>query len=103
LNRIGFPYVIIRNKEKKTYYRSFREYNNLKATLTMEKILSLSLMESLHKRITYLKGKQIIRLSEYANQKNQSLNSLINKARRQSIPAFRERGIWKIGTTKFLS
>ena len=98
LNKIGFPNIIIRDKEKKTYYRSFREYNNLKTALTMENILVLSLMESLNKRITYLKGRLIINLSKFAAIRNESLNSLINKARRQTIPAFRERGVWKIGT-----
>lgn len=98
LNRIGFPNIILRDKEKKTYYRSFREYNDSKNTKTMEKILTLVLLESLHKRIAYLKDKSIIHLSEYAGSVKESLNSLINQARRQTIPAFRERGIWKIGT-----
>jgi hypothetical protein len=26
-----------------------------------------------------------------------TVNSLLNQARRQTIPAFRERGVWKIG------
>ncbi len=97
LNKLGFPNLIIRNKEKKIYYQSFREYNDSKNTKTMEKIIVLALFESLHKRISYLKGELIIYLSEYAKSSEKSLNSLINLARRQTIPAFRERGVWKIG------
>ena len=97
LNKLGFPNLIIRDKEKKIYYQSFREYNDSKNTKTMEKIIVLASFESLHKRISYLKGESIITLSEYAKSSEKSLNSLINLARRQTIPAFRERGVWKIG------
>jgi len=97
LNKLGFPNLIIRDKEKKIYYQSFRDYNDSKNTKTMEKIIVLASLESLHKRISYLKGESIIYLSEYAKSSEKSLNSLINLARRQTIPAFRERGVWKIG------
>ena len=63
----------------------------------MEKIISLGLMESLHKRIAYLKGEQIVPLADYAKQQDKSLHTLINAARRQTIPAFREKAVWKIG------
>jgi len=97
LARIGLPSVIIRDKEKKEYYRSFSEYRDDKNTKTMEKILSLILMESLHKRITYLKGEKIITLAQYTKKQKKSAPTIFNAARRQSIPAFREKGIWKIG------
>jgi len=54
-------------------------------------------MESLNKRITYLKGLEIITLTEYAKQTSESSNTLLNAARRQTISAFREKGVWKIG------
>ena len=63
----------------------------------MEKIVLLALMESLHKRITYLKGESIIRLSNYAHKHPKSAPNIFNAARRQTIPAFREKGVWKIG------
>lgn len=97
LMRLGFPNIIIRNKEKKTYYKSFNEYRDSKSTETMEKVITLALLESLHKRIAYLHGATIVPLSDYAKTHKQSINSLINSARRQTIPAFRERGVWKIG------
>lgn len=94
--RLGFPGVIIRDKEKKDYYSTFVEYRDKKTAKKMEKILALSLMESLHKRITYLKGEKIIALSEYVKQNKKSGPALANAARRQKIPAFREKGVWKI-------
>lgn len=97
LLRLGFPGIIIRNKEKKGYYTAFNDYGNNKNTKTMEKIVALALMESLHKRIAYLKGEVIVTLSEYTKRHKKSAPALLNAARRQNIPAFRERGVWKIG------
>lgn len=97
LQRLGFPMIIIRDREKKEYYRSFGDYRDDKNTKTFEKVLSLGLMESLHKRITYLKGEPIIRLSEYTKHHAASAPAITNAARRQHIPAFREKGVWKIG------
>lgn len=96
LLQCGFPMIIIRDREKQQYYQSFREYHDAKRTKTMEKVLSLAIMESLHKRITYLKGEKIVRLSDYAKVHNKSSPALTNAARRQNIPAFREKGVWKI-------
>lgn len=99
LAQVGYPEIIIRDKEKQEYYKSFKEYQagNNEATAAMEKIVALGILEALHKRIAYMEGKRIIKLSDYVKQK--SLNPVIitNKAKRQTIPAFRERGIWKIG------
>src|SRR3989344_2233972 len=83
---LGFPRVIIRDKEKDVYYQAFRDYREKKSTKTMEKILALALMESLHKRIAYLKGEIIIPLSEYLQKNHLSAPALTNAARRQSIP-----------------
>lgn len=97
LLQFGFPVIIIRDKEKKIYYESFSDYRDKKNTKTMEKVVALALMESLHKRIAYLKGEKIITLSEYVKKNNKSASAMANAARRQSIPAFREKGVWKIG------
>ena len=99
LMQLGFPTVIIRDKEKDAYYDSFKEYrdSNKKKNSEMNKVLSLALIESFHKRIAYLKGQQIIRLSEQAKIKGEKLSVLLNKAKRQTLPAFREKGVWKIG------
>ncbi len=97
LIRLGFPGIIIRDKEKKGYYKAFNDYRDNNNTRAMEKIVSLALTESLHKRVTYLKGEKIIKLSDYTRQRKKSATALLNAARRQNIPAFRERGVWKIG------
>jgi Fic family protein len=100
LTRFGFPNIIIRDKEKQTYYQAFGEYKDLKKTKTMEKIITLTLTESLYKRIAYLQGDKISTLADYAKANTKSINALLNAARRQTIPAFREKGVWKIGEYK---
>lgn len=97
LQCLGFPMIIIRDREKKEYYKAFSDYSGNKNTKTMEKIISLGLMESFHKRIAYLKGEKIIRLSEFTKNHKKSAPAITNAARRQNIPAFREKGVWKIG------
>jgi Fic family protein len=97
LMRSGFPCIIIRDKEKRVYYKSFDEYHDSNKTRTMEKVITLALMESFHKRLTYLRSESIIPLADFAKTQKQSINSLLNAARRQTIPAFREKGAWKIG------
>ncbi|PIZ70584.1 cell filamentation protein Fic [Candidatus Peregrinibacteria bacterium CG_4_10_14_0_2_um_filter_43_11] len=99
LMQFGFPPIIIRDKEKAVYYQSFDEYrnSNKKKTAIMDKVVSLALLESFHKRIAYLKGKKIISLADYSKKEKQLLKILLNKAKRQTIPAFREKGVWKIG------
>src|SRR3989338_5576132 len=96
LLHLGFPQVIILDKEKKTYYRAFWEYKDNKNAKIMEKIITSALLESFHKRITYLKGEDIIPLSEYSILNKRTASSLLNSAKRQAIPAFREKGVWKI-------
>ena len=95
--QLGLPRLIIRNSEKERYYRAFREYEDGKKTRTMEGALALALMESLHKRLSYLKGETIVRLSDYIKRNRLSAPAVTNAARRQTIPAFREKGVWKIG------
>jgi Fic family protein len=100
LEQFGFPNVIIRDKEKQTYYQAFGEYKDLKKTKVMEKIITLVLTESLHKRIAYLQDDKIVALADFARVHKKSINALLNAARRQTIPAFREKGVWKIGKYK---
>ncbi|HUD06680.1 MAG TPA: Fic family protein [Candidatus Saccharimonadales bacterium] len=98
LKNFGYPPIIIRNKGKSDYYYpAFVEYQQLRQTGRLENLVMLAVIESLNKRLAYLRGQNIVRLSEYAKTNKQSINALINAARRQTIPAFREKGIWKIG------
>lgn len=96
LSRFGFPGIIVRDKEKKIYYSSFGQYRTSKNPKIMERVVTLALSESLHKRIAYLAGSKIVTLPEYAKSQKKSIHTLLNAARRQTIPAFREKGIWKI-------
>lgn len=98
LLRLGFPRIIIRDKEKADYYAAFQEYQSSKNPKLMEKVISLALIESLHKRVTYLAGSEIVTLSDYVKNNNLSAPRVFNAALRQSIPAFRERGVWKIAS-----
>jgi len=97
LQQFGLPMIMIRNKGKRKYYDAFGDYRQKKNTKMMEKIIALALIESLHKRITYLKGEKIITVSEYAKGHRKSASAILNAARRQTIPVFREKGVWKIG------
>ncbi len=97
LLKLGFPLIIIRNKEKQEYYQAFGDYHDKKSAKAMEKIITLAITESLHKRIAYLKGGKIIKLVDYAKKINKPAPAVLNAAKRQTIPAFREKGVWKIG------
>lgn len=97
LIREGLPPVIIRNKEKQNYYQALRNYDDSHNHDMMIRIFELALMESLHKRLAYLDSLEIIPLAKYARESNLSIHSLINAAHRQTVPAFRERGVWRIG------
>lgn len=95
---LSYPPIIIRNKGKRdNYHPLFIDYQDNKVSGKMSELFAIALQESLNKRITYLKGQKIVRLSDYAKQEKLALNGLLNAAKRQSIPAFREKGIWKIG------
>lgn len=102
LLRLGFPRIIIRQKDRKIYYKAFEIYRNDKKTKLMENVISLALLESLHKRITYLKGEIIIPLSDYARKQHVHPPAIFNAAKRQTIPAFREKGVWKISIDKII-
>lgn len=100
LIREGFPPIIVRNKEKESYYFALRSFDDSHNSKPMIRIVELSVHESLHKRLAYLDGLEIIPLSEYVDNKKSSFPALLNAARRQTIPAFREKGVWKIGKKK---
>lgn len=97
LLQLGLPMIIVRNKEKQDYYQTFEDYRVRKNYRPMAQIITLALQESLHKRITYLKGEKIMTLSDFSRQCKLSAPAVHNAARRQNIPAFREKGVWKIG------
>lgn len=97
LIREGFVPINIKFIDRKKYYEAFREFDLKGATAIMEEIVGKALTNSYHKRLAYLEGKKIITLAEYAKENKLSHSNLINKATRQTIEAFLEKGVWKIG------
>lgn len=97
LMHLGLPPIIIQNKSKHTeYYPLFSQHQSTMKFGGFTELFALLLQESLHKRITILTAKKIIPLSQWALQKGVKPNIAANKAKRQTIPAFRMREKWMI-------
>ena len=97
LMNAGFPPIIIQNKSKHTeYYPLFTRYQSTMKFGGFTELFALLLQESLHKRISILTAKKIIPLALWASQKGVKPNVAANKAKRQTIPAFRLREKWMI-------
>lgn len=97
LIREGFVPINIKFIDRKKYYEAFKEFDNKQETSIMEEIVGRALSNSYYKRLAYLEGKKIITLVDYAKKFKLSHSNLINKANRQTIEAFLEKNIWKIG------
>lgn len=97
LIREGFVPINIKFIDRKNYYEAFREFDEKGSVSIMEEIVGKALTNSYHKRLAYLEGKKIITLNEYGRIQGTSHPNLINKASRQTIEAFLEKDIWKIG------
>src|SRR3990172_12708618 len=97
LIREGFVPINIKFIDRKKYYDAFKEFDEKGATEIMEEIIGKALTNSYHKRLAYLESKKIVMLSDYAKNNKISHSNLINKATRQTIEAFLEKGVWKIG------
>ena len=97
LMNLGFPPIIIQNKSKHTeYYPLFTQYQSKLKSGGFTELFALLLQESLNKRITVFTAKKIIPLSVWAKQSGIKSNVAANKAKRQTIPAFRMREKWMI-------
>src|SRR3989339_954432 len=97
LIREGHVPINIAFVNRARYYDAFKEFETTNKTVIMEELVGRALTMSYHKRLAYLEGKRIITLAEYGKQNKLSHSNLINKAHRQTIPAFLEKGEWKIG------
>lgn len=97
LMREGYVPVNIKFIDRKQYYEAFIEFDSKNKTTIMEEIVGKALTNSYHKRLAYLEGAQIMTLSEYSKKYKLSHPNVINKAKRQTIEAFLEKGVWKIG------
>ena len=97
LIREGYVPINIKFIDRSKYYEAFKEFDAKGSTAVMDEIVAKALTNSYHKRLAYLEGKKIITLVEYAKANKLSHSNLINKATRQTIEAFLEKGVWKIG------
>jgi len=97
LQSLGWPPLMIRDKGKhENYYPLFSGYIVSDNSDAMTRLLASLLMESLHRRLTLLSGLRPIPLARWARDVDLVANSAANKAKRQTIPAFRLRGHWMI-------
>lgn len=97
LIREGFVPINIKFIDRKKYYEAFREFDVKGETVIMEEIVAKALTNSYYRRLAYLEEKEIVSLRDYAKRYKLSHSNLINKANRQTIEAFLEKGVWKIG------
>lgn len=97
LIREGYVPINIKFVDRKQYYEAFREFDTNGTQKNMEEIVGRALTNSYHKRLAYLEKKEIVALVDFAKKHNHSHSNLINKANRQTIDAFLEKGVWKIG------
>jgi len=97
LIRENYVPINIKFIDRQQYYNAFNEFNLSGKTVVMEEIVGKALTNSYHKKLAYLEGKKIVTLNEYSKINKISHSNLINKAKRQTIEAFLEKGIWKIG------
>ena len=97
LIRLGYVPINIAFVNRADYYEAFKAFDANSAIGGMEEIVGRALTNSYHKRLAYMEGKSIITLNEYAKSAKESHANLINKAKRQTVEAFLEKGEWKIG------
>lgn len=97
LQDIGLPPVIVRARNRRIdYYPLLEDYAQKNSPDGMTRLLVLLLLESLHKRIALITSRRVIPLADWARAAGVSGASATNKARRQTIPAFRMRDRWMI-------
>lgn len=97
LIREGYVPINIKFADRGEYYQAFKDFDTKQNTQIMSEIVARALTASYHKRLAYLEGKKIITLAQYSRANNLAHSGLINKAKRQTIEAFLEKGVWKIG------
>lgn len=97
LQDLGLPPVIVRARNRQAdYYPVLDRYAKTDAHDGMTRLLALLLLESLHKRIALMTSRRVIPLAEWARTAGVRGNVATNKAKRQTIPAFRLRDRWMI-------
>ncbi|MFT4258944.1 Fic family protein [Microbacterium sp.] len=97
LQDAGVPPLIVRARNRHSdYYPQLEEYSTRSSHDGMTRLLVLLVLESLHKRIALVTSRRVVALADWARAVGVSGASATNKARRQTIPAFRVRDRWMI-------
>ncbi|MGM7670414.1 Fic family protein [Microbacterium sp. A93] len=97
LQDIGMPPVIVRARNRHAdYYPQLEEYSKKYSHDGMTRLLVLLMLESMHKRIALITSRRVVTLADWARAAGISGASATNKAKRQTIPAFRVRDRWMI-------
>lgn len=97
LHDLGLPPVIVRARNREAdYYALLAQYAKTDAHDGMTRLLALLLQESLHKRIALVASRRVIPLADWARAAGVRGAVAANKAKRQTIPAFRLRDRWTI-------
>jgi len=97
LQDFGLPPVIVRARNRRSdYYSTLEEYSKRNSHDGMTRLLALLVLESLHKRIALISHPRVGTLADWARTAGISGVSATNKAKRQTIPAFRVRNRWMI-------
>ena len=97
LRDLGLPPVIVRARNREAdYYALLAQYAKTDAHDGMTRLLALLLQESLHKRIALITSRRVIPLADWARMAGIRGTVAANKAKRQTIPAFRLRDRWMI-------
>jgi Fic family protein len=97
LMALNYPPIIIRGKSKRTdYYPLFDEYLAKDSADGFTELFATLLLEALNKYITLMSARKVVPLQDWAEKQNYDLKNALNKAKRQTIPAFRLREKWHI-------
>ncbi|MFT3888905.1 MAG: Fic family protein [Arachnia sp.] len=97
LQDLGLPPVIVRSKNRHAdYYPLLARYATNDDHDGMTGLLTLLLLEAIHKRLALILSPRVIPLAEWARATGVRGSVAANKAKRQTIPAFRLRSRWTI-------
>jgi Fic family protein len=95
----NLPPIIVPNKNKRVdYYPLFDEYIKTDSADGFAELFALLLMESMNKRAAILTSHKIIPLSDWAKREKIGDSAASNRAKRQTLPAFRQREKWMISS-----
>lgn len=97
LAKLNLPPIIIPAKNKnQDYYPALTAYDHKSDLRPLTEYLAILLLEALHKYIALMNNTKLTSVSDWASQHQTSASSMLNKAKRQTIPAFRLSGQWML-------